>query len=77
MASMDVKALFVGRVSVAKTRRCVEGAFRAGELKTSGTELDGILPPMSRFANDGGRETKKRGVIERLQVFFEKYPGLA
>ncbi|NLC93355.1 MAG: restriction endonuclease subunit R, partial [Treponema sp.] len=57
------------------TQRLVSGAFRDGTLKTIGTDIDRIMPPVSRFA-DGGRTTKKQTVIERLQVFFEKYLGL-
>jgi type I restriction enzyme R subunit len=33
------------------------------------------MPPVSRFGG-GGRAKKKQGVIEKLQVFFEKYFGL-
>ena len=45
-----------------------------GSLKTTGTEIDRIMPPVSRFG--GGRAVKKQGVIERLKVFFEKYFGI-
>lgn len=44
-------------------------------LKTTGTEIDKVLPPVSRFGG-GGRAKKKQGVIEKLKVFFEKYFGL-
>ncbi len=57
------------------TRSYVENAFRNGELKTSGTEFDRILPPMSRFGG-GNREQRKQGIIEKLLEFFEKYFGL-
>ena len=49
-------------------------SFRDGTLKTIGTDIDKILPPVSRF--DGGRATKEQGVIDRLTKFFEKYFGL-
>ena len=33
------------------------------------------MPPVSRFGG-GGRTQKKKGVIEKLKAFFEKYFGL-
>ena len=57
-----------------ETRRFVDNAFRDGALKTTGTEIDKILPPVSRFG--GKRSVKKQGVIDKLLKFFEKYLGL-
>ncbi|QSX08071.1 type I restriction endonuclease subunit R [Alkalibacter rhizosphaerae] len=57
-----------------QTRKFVNNSFRDGTLKTTGTDIDKILPPVSRFG--GGREVKKQGVIEKLMKFFEKYFGL-
>ncbi len=59
-----------------ETRRLVENAFRDGVLKTTGMDVDRILPPVSRFGSGGGRAAKKQGVIEQLFNFFEKYVGL-
>jgi type I restriction enzyme R subunit len=59
-----------------ETRRFVDNAFRDGALKTIGTDIDKILPPVSRFGG-GNRVTKKRSVIASLTEFFEKYQGLA
>jgi type I restriction enzyme R subunit len=58
----------------APTRQLLEYAFRDGTLKTSGTDFDSILPPMSRFS--GMRETKKQRVVDLLTAFFEKYAGV-
>lgn len=55
------------------TRRLVENAFRDGVLKTTGTDVDRILPPMSRFGN--ARQEKKHRVLEKLRSFFDKYLG--
>ena len=44
-------------------------------MKTTGTEIDKLMPPVSRFGG-GGRAQKKQGVIEKLRAFFEKYFGL-
>ena len=54
-----------------ETRTFINNAFRDGVLKTTGMDIDKILPPMSRFGNK--RANKKRTVIEKLTAFFEKY----
>lgn len=56
------------------TRRFVEYSFRDGEIKTTGTDIDKIIPPVSRFG--GGREKKKKRVIAKLLAFFERFFGL-
>ncbi len=56
------------------TRKFLDYSFRDGTIKTTGTDIDGILPPVSRFS--GGRASKKQSVIEKLKKFFEKYFGL-
>ncbi len=58
-----------------ETRKFVEYAFRDGAIKTTGTDLDKILPPVSRFG--GKREKKRKTVIERLTTFFERFFGIA
>ena len=58
----------------APTRQLVAYAFCDGTLKTSGTDFDSILPPISRFG--GAREAKKHHVIDGLSAFFDKYAGL-
>lgn len=60
-----------------ETRIFVNNAFRDGVLKTTGTDIDKILPPVSRFAGGGGRAAKKQSVIQKLSDFFEKYLGLS
>ena len=57
------------------TRKFIENAFRDGEIKTAGTDIDKIMPPISRFGV-GGRAKKKQRVIEKLKTFFEKYFGI-
>ena len=58
-----------------EARHFIEIAFRDGMLKTTGTDIDKILPPVSRFGG-GSRAEKKQGIIEKLMRFFEKYSGL-
>lgn len=57
-----------------QTRAYIAKSFDFGSLKTNGTVIDNIMPPVSRFG--GGRAKKKTGVIEKLKGFFEKYIGL-
>ena len=53
----------------------MESAFRDGEIKTAGTDIDKLMPPISRFGG-GNRAKKKQGVIDKLKTFFEKYFGV-
>ena len=64
------------RLKPEETRTFITRTFRDGVLKTTGTDIDKILPPVSRFAGGGGRAAKKQNVIEKLMAFFEKYFGL-
>lgn len=58
-----------------ETQKFINNAFRDGTLKTTGTDIDKILPPVSRFGG-GGRAEKKQSVIEKLLKFFEEYFGI-
>ena len=59
-----------------EAQKFIENSFRDGEIKTTGTDLDKILPPMSRFSGGSNRVLKKQTVIDKLKSFFEKYFGL-
>ena len=59
-----------------ETKKLMENAFSDGVLKTIGTDIDKILPPISRFGGGGSRDKKKKIVINKLKSFFEKYFGL-
>jgi type I restriction enzyme R subunit len=56
-------------------RRFVDNSFRDGSLRTTGTDIDKIMPPLSRFGS-GNRGVKKQTVIQKLTQFFEKFFGL-
>ena len=56
-------------------RRFIEYAFSIGEIKTTGTDIDKILPPISRFGG-GNRSEIKRRVIERLKAYFDKFHNI-
>lgn len=58
-----------------ETRTFIENSFRDGVLRTTGIDIDRILPPVSRFGG-GNRSEVKKTVIERLKEFFEKYFGV-
>ena len=57
------------------TRKFLENAFRDGEIKTTGTDIDKIMPPITRFGG-GRRAKKKQNVIDKLKNFFDKYFGI-
>lgn len=62
------------KLKEAETRAFIEGAFRDGGIKTTGTDIDKILPAVSRFGDGGGnRKAKKETVIEKLKAFFERF----
>ena len=67
IASEDLKA--------DETAKFVKNAFRDGVIRITGTDIDKIRPAMSRFGG-GNRQEKKKTVIEKLKVFFEKYFGI-
>lgn len=58
-----------------ETRKFIENAFRDGEIKTIGTDIDKLMPPVSRFGNNN-RSIKKQNVIDKLKLFFERFFGI-
>lgn len=58
-----------------ETRKFLDNAFRDGQVKTNGTDIEKILPPMRRFGG-GNRAEKKENIIVKVKKFFEKYFGL-
>lgn len=58
-----------------ETRIFIDNSFRDGQVRTTGTDIDRILPPMSRFGG-GNRQEKKKSVIDKIQAFFDRYFGL-
>ena len=58
-----------------ETRAFIESSFRNGGIKTTGTDIDKIMPAVSRFGG-GDRESRKIGIIERLKGFFERFYGV-
>lgn len=58
-----------------KTRKFIERSFKTGNLRTTGTEINDLMPPISRF-REQGRDEKKNKIIELLLKIFERFFGL-
>lgn len=58
-----------------ETRKFIDNSFRDGQVKTIGTDIEKVLPPMRRFGG-GNRNKKKEIIIEKIKKFFEKYFGI-
>ena len=65
------------KLKLEETQSFVDEAFRDGQLRTAGTEITRILPPVSRFNRESNHGDKKKRVIEALSRFFERFRGLA
>ena len=60
-----------------ETRKFVNNSFRDGEVRTIGTDIDKILPPMPLFSEDNLRSKTKKRVVDRLLAFFERFFGIS
>lgn len=60
------------KLKAEETHKFIDNSFRDGVLKTTGTDIDVIMPAVSRFGG-GNRAEKKKRVIDRLIAYFEKY----
>lgn len=58
-----------------ETRKFIDNSFRDGQIKTTGTDIDKIMPPISRFGG-GDRAKKKQTIVEKLKTFFERFFGI-
>lgn len=58
-----------------ETRYFMEHAFHDGSVRTTGTDIDKLMPPISRFGG-GNRAEKKQTIIDKLQAFFERFFGI-
>ena len=63
------------KLNEVETRRFLEDSFRNGEVKTTGTDIDKLMPPVSRFGG-GNRAAKKQTIIDKLKAFFERFFGI-
>ncbi len=58
-----------------ETRKFITDCFENGEVKTTGTEISKMLPPMSRFGSNN-RDAKKERVLGKIKAFFDKFYGI-
>ncbi len=63
------------KLKAEETHKFIDNSFRDGVLKTTGTDIDVIMPAVSRFGG-GNRAEKKKRVIDRLMAYYEKYMEL-
>ena len=62
------------KLNEAETRRFLEDSFKNGEIRTTGTDINKLMPPVGRFG--GNRAAKKQTIIDKLKGFFEKFFGI-
>jgi len=75
-AERDLAALIAEeKLEESRTREFIRRALRDGFVKTTGTDLDALLPPIRRFGSSD-RQKRKRTVISKLMQFFDKYFGV-
>ena len=60
-----------------ETRAFMEAAFRDGGVRTTGTAITKVLPPVSKFSAGSQHGETKRRVLDALSAFFERFFGLA
>ncbi len=70
-----IKIIKEEKLKETETRKIIENAFRDGEIKTIGTDIDKLMLPVSRFGSNN-RAVKKQNVIDKLKSFFEKFFGV-
>jgi type I restriction enzyme, R subunit len=59
-----------------ETRAFMDRAFRDGVIQSNGTAITKLLPPLTRFAADGGHGVTKQRALAQLGEFFERFFGL-
>ncbi len=73
---IDLKKLIEDEnLNEGETRKFIDNSFRDGQVKTTGTDIEKILPPMRRFGG-GNRAERKENIIGKIKKFFEKYFGI-
>ena len=73
----DLKELITNEnLNEEETRKFMDNSFRDGQVKTTGTDIEKILPPMRRFGG-GNKNERKQTIVDKILKFFEKYLGLS
>ena len=73
--SLLVPLITEEKLNEPETRKFIDDAFKSGEIRTVGTDIDKLMPPTSRFGG-GNRAAKKQTIIDKLKVFFERFFGV-
>lgn len=62
-----------------ETAAFVKSAFVEGGIPETGTAVNEIMKPMSRFARrrGGGRAAAKARVVERMKAYYERFADIA
>ena len=78
LVKFQICSFIVEKLKDKETHIFIENSFRDGVLKTTGTDVDAIMPAVSRFGSGsaGNRSETKKRVIDRLLAYFEKYLDL-
>lgn len=63
------------RLKPSETKKFMSDCFDNGFVKTTGVEINNIMPPLSRFYTYN-RDEKKEHVLDVLQEYFDKYSNL-
>ena len=59
-----------------ETKSFIDRAFLDGGISVTGTAITNILPPVPRFDRSNSHAIKKQTVLEKLNIFFDRYIGL-
>ncbi len=57
-----------------EAKRIIDKAINKGEISRAGSELDSVLPPLSR--RGGAREQKKQSLIKKIRKVVKKFTGI-
>jgi type I restriction enzyme R subunit len=64
------------RLKQQETYDFVLNAFREGGIRRTGTDITKVMPPVSRFGQNGAHSQQKQRVLAKLVAFFERFMGL-
>ncbi len=64
-------------LNVEKVRQFVSHSFKNGFVPSTGQAVSDILPKMSRFTKDNARARKRKTVLEKLNLFFNRFFDIA
>ncbi len=59
-----------------ETYNFIENSFKNGFVQDVGTNFSEILPPISLFTKDNKRDKKTNKVLDRINLFFNKYKDI-